>query len=348
MKALFFHKGKNELIENTLPKPEPKAHEVVIKLCACGICGTDVHIAREFTIPTAFSPIVLGHEPAGVIAEVGSDVTDWQIGDRVVTYPSAFCGSCISCKNGREGLCMKGEIFGLMRHGALAEFMTAPARGLVKLPDSIPFEVGAILTDAVSTPYHAVVKRAQLEKGETAAIFGVGGLGSQAVRFCKLFGAAQIIAVDINESALELAKKIGATHMVNAGDDIPAHKQIRGLTDGMGVDAAFEFIGRTDTIEMAVKSLRRGGRVVVSGIGMEKMVLPPIRSFVGNEYEVRGSMGLDMEDLQDVMALVESGKLDLSDAVKPVGFEDVNDALSKLARGQSEHARYVLSHGLGK
>lgn len=348
MKALFFHQGENTLIENNLPKPKPKGHEVLIELRACGICGTDVHIAREFAIPTAFSPIVLGHEPAGIIAEVGSEVTNWQVGDRVVTYPSAFCGSCISCKNEREGLCMKGEIFGLMRHGAMAEFMTAPARGLVKLPDSIPFEIGAILTDAVSTPYHAVVKRARLEKGETAAIFGCGGLGSQAIRFCKLFGATQIIAVDINESALELAQKIGATHVANAGDDMPAHKQIRGLTNGMGVDAAFEFIGRTDTIEMAVKGLRRGGRAVISGIGMDKMVLPPIRSFVGNEYEVRGSMGLDMQDLKEVISLVETGKLDLSDAVKPIGFEDVNDALTKLAKGHSEHARYVLSHGMGK
>ena len=346
MRALLFNQGEQNLVAGEIPEPQPAPDEVLLEMQACGICGTDVHIARGQNIPTAFSPIVLGHEPAGIVAKVGAEVSGWKAGERVVSFPGAFCGECPACQKGREGLCMLMEIFGLHRHGAMTFRMTTPARALVRLPDSIPFEIGAILTDAVSTPYHAVVRRAQLMAGETVAVFGVGGLGSQAVRFCKLVGASRIIAVDRNDSALKLSEKIGATDLVKADDDTPPHKQIRQLTGGYGVDACFEFVGLTATVESAVKSLRRGGRAVVVGIGMEKLELPPIRTFVGNEYELRGSMGLDLRDLREVIGLVEEGKLDLTDAVHPISFDEVNGVLTKLERGKADNSRYVLSHKL--
>ncbi|MFQ5650101.1 MAG: zinc-binding dehydrogenase [bacterium] len=343
MRALLYHIGEKVLQLSALPEPEPEPDEVVVQLKACGLCGTDVHIVREGSIPTAFSPIVVGHEPAGVIAEVGSQVSNWQVGDRVAVYPAAFCGECSACRNGREGLCFNTQIFGLARHGAMAERMTAPARALVKLPDKIPFEIGAILTDAVSTPYHAVVKRGRVQQGESVAIFGCGGLGSQAIRFCKLFGASRIIAVDRNVVALENALKAGATDSVQADSDTPPHKQVRQLTDGLGVDVAFEFVGLQQTIDSAVRSLRRGGRAVVVGIGVEKIQLPAIRTFVGNEYELKGSMGLDLQDLKDVVALVAQDKLELKGATQAIAFAAVNEALQNLEQGRAEHARYVVS-----
>ena len=342
MKAALFKNAHEPMQVGEIEAPALKPDEVLIDIKACGICGTDVHIAKEGHIPTAFTPIALGHEPAGVIVELGSGVSGWQVGDRVVCYPAAFCGQCPSCKSGREGLCFKSEIFGIGRHGAMAEQMAAPARCLVKLPDNISFEVGAILTDAVSTPYHAVVRRAELVKGETVVIIGCGGLGSQAIRFCKLFGASRIIAVDRNPAALEAAKRAGATDVIQAGDE-PANKQVKKLTQGMGVDIAFEFVGLSQTIDTAVRCLRRGGRAVVVGIGMEKIQLPPVRTFVGNEFELRGSMGLDLQDLKDVVALVEAGKLQLEGTTHGISIDEVDSALVRLQEGRAEHARYVVT-----
>jgi propanol-preferring alcohol dehydrogenase len=316
---------------------------VVVQLKACGICGTDVHIAREGTIPTAFTPIALGHEPAGVICDVGAGVSDWKVGDRVAVYPHVYCGTCPACRSGREGLCVQSRIFGLHRHGAMAEKMALPTRCLVALPDSISFEIGAIMTDAVSTPYHAVVRRARLQKGESVAVFGCGGLGSQAIKFCKLFEAGDIIAVDTNDGALERARALGADHTIKVGDT-PANKEIRSLTEGIGVDAAFEFVGIPQTIDTAVRSLRRGGRAVAVGIGLEKITLPAIRTFVGNEYELLGSMGLDVADLKEVVSLVEEGKLNLEKMTRAITYGDVNEALRRLERGQTDEGRYVLIH----
>lgn len=344
MKAALFESAEKPMQTGELPSPVLQPDEVLLDVRACGICGTDVHIAKEGTIPTAFTPIALGHEPAGVIAALGDDVSGWKVGDRVVSYPGAFCGKCPDCKNGREGLCAKSEIFGIGRNGALAEQMSAPARCLVKLPDNISFEVGAILTDAVSTPYHAVVRRARLEKGETVAIFGCGGLGSQAIRFCKLFGASRIIAIDRNPIALEAAREAGATDIIQPGEG-PVGRQVKALTDGLGVDVAFEFIGLVQTIDAAVRSLRRGGRAVVVGIGTDKIQLPAIRTFVGCEYELRGSMGLDLQDLKEVIDLVAQGKIELEDSTFSIPLDQVDDALTKLEHGEAEHGRYVVTHG---
>jgi len=343
MKALLMNQAKEDLVLGELPDPEPKEGEVVVQLKACGICGTDVHIAREGTLPTAFTPIALGHEPAGVICEVGAGVTDWKIGDHVAVYPHIYCGTCPACLSGREGLCLQSRIFGLHRHGAMAEKMALPTRCLIALPDSISFEIGAIMTDAVSTPYHAIVRRARLQKGESVAIFGCGGLGSQAIQFCKLFEAGDIIAVDTNDVALERARELGADHTIKVGDT-PANKEIRRLTNGVGVDAAFEFVGIPETVDTAVRSLRRGGRAIAVGIGLEKITLPAIRTFVGNEYELLGSMGLDVADLKEVVSLAEQSKLNLEGITRAISYDDVNEALRRLEKGQADEGRYVLTH----
>jgi alcohol dehydrogenase, propanol-preferring len=337
------YKAKEDLVLGELPDPEAKEGEVVVQLKACGICGTDVHIAREGAFPTAFTPIALGHEPAGEICEVGAGVTKWKVGDRVSIYPGVFCGNCPACKNGREGLCIDSKIFGLHLHGAMAAKMALPTRCLVPLPDSISFEIGAIMTDAVSTPYHAVARRARLQKGESVAIFGCGGLGSQAIKFCKLFGAGEIIAVDTNEAALSRAELLGATHTIKVSDT-PANKEIRQLTGNVGVDVAFEFVGISQTVDTAVRSLRRGGRAVIVGVGVERITLPAIRTFVGNEYEVLGSMGLDVADLKDVVSLVEQGKLNLDGSTRSVPYDGINDALRRLEHGEADEGRYVLTH----
>jgi len=175
---------------------------------AAGLCGTDVHIAVEGTIPTAFQPITLGHEVAGIVVE--SPVAEWQAGDRAVAFPNIACGECYACASGREALCLKSRILGVQTDGAFAEYLVVPARMLVRLPNAIPFEIGAILTDAVSTAYHAVVCRGNVQRGETVVVVGCGGVGHHGVLWAKQRGAAKIIAVDTSTGALRHAQEGGA------------------------------------------------------------------------------------------------------------------------------------------
>lgn len=332
MKAARLHRPKEPLHVEEIPAPEPGPGEVLVRVGACGLCGTDVHIAREGTVPTAYAPITLGHEPAGTVAKVGPGVEGWKEGDRVAVYPQETCGSCSFCREGRDSLCSRARVLGLQREGALAEFLSVPATSLMRLPDSIPFEQGAILADAVATPFHAVASRGGLRAGERVAVFGCGGLGTHAVQIAKLFGAAEVIAVDLSDAALERARRAGADRTVNGSAESPA-KKIRELTGG-GVDLALEFVGSAKTVDQAVKSLRRGGRAVAVGIGPEEMRLVPPYTFVGSEFQLTGSFGSTKAELEQVVGLVASGKLDLSGSVSGTfSLADANTALEKVGTG---------------
>lgn len=359
MKAARLHRPKEPLRIEEVAAPEPGPREVLVQVRACGLCGTDVHIAREGTVRTAYAPITLGHEPAGTVARVGpgaearprqprfaseresSGPREWKEGDRVAVYPQELCGSCPFCLEGRDSLCARARVLGLQREGALAEFLSVPATSLVPLPDSVPFEQGAILADAVATPYHAIVSRGGLRAGERVAVFGCGGLGTHAVQMAKLFGAAEVIAVDVSDAALERAARAGADRTVNGSAGSPA-KKIRELTGG-GVDLALEFIGSAKTVDQAVKSLRRGGRAVVVGIGPEEMRLVPAYTFVGSEFQLIGSFGSNRAELEQVVGLVASGKLDLSGSVsETVSLSEVNAALEKVEKKTGNPVRVVV------
>lgn len=345
MKAARFYEPGKPLEIETLPDPQPGPGEVIVAVRAAGVCGTDVHIALEGTIPTANTPITLGHEAAGVVAGVGPGVEAWQAGDRVCLMPHMPCGECYYCTTGEEALCPRTQILGVHLAGAFAEYVKMPADSLVALPDNVPFEIGAILTDAVSTAYHAVVCRGNLRPGEKVAVIGCGGLGHHGVVWARQLAAGQIIAVDLAPGALERAKSAGADEVVDAKEG-DAAKKIRSLTGGLGVDLALEFVGRAETVTEGLKSLRRGGRIVVVGVGPERVILPPLQVFVGVEATLLGSMGFHRADLEQVIQLVAEGKVDLSESVGQVlPLQAINDALRLVNERNSGGARVVVTPG---
>lgn len=347
MKAAKFYKAKEDLKIEDIVVPELQENEALVKIKACGICGTDIHIAIEGTIPPSYTPIVLGHEIAGVIEKINqvpttnNQATNYQTGDRIIIYPQETCGVCTYCQQGKDSLCVKAKVLGLNKDGGLAEYIKIPLKNLIKLPKEISFEVGAIIADAVATPYHAITKRAKLKAGQSVAIFGCGGLGYHAIKICKTLGADKIIAVDINEEILNKAKNAGADEIINSKNNEVVQK-IKNIIKG-GVDISFEFIGFSSTIDLAIKSLKKGGKCLVCGIGMQKIETVPAFIFVGCEYELLGSFGSDKDDIKNILQLVIDKKLDLSSSVtEKFNLENINTALKKLHNKEGNPIRFVV------
>jgi 2-desacetyl-2-hydroxyethyl bacteriochlorophyllide A dehydrogenase len=234
------------------------------------------------------------------------------------------------------------RVIGIHTEGGLAEFLKIPAKNLVRLPENIPFDEGGIAVDAVATPFHAVTNKGTLKVGEKVAIFGCGGLGIHGVQIAKVCGASLVIAVDTIDSALERAKKVGADEVIDPRKDSPV-KKIREMTDGIGVDLALEFIGLKKTIEQAVGCIRVGGRVVVVGLGPENISLLPPTTFVRSELSLFGSYGSTTSEIQNVIDLVASGKLNLSESItERFPLEEVNKGLDHLHKKIGNPIRIVI------
>ena len=342
MKAARFYEVGKPLRIDKIPVPRLGPGDVLVEIKACGICGSDIHIVYEGVTPTAYTPIALGHEPSGVIFGIGSEVKDWKIGDRVTINPFLNCGQCINCFSGNSQVCLSRRVIGIHTEGGLAEFLKVPAKNLVLLPENIPFDQGGIIVDAVATPFHAVTNRGGLKAGEKVAVFGCGGLGVHGVQIAKVSGASLVIAVDAIDSVLERAKKVGADEVINPRKENPVEK-IKEMTGGMGVDLAVEFVGLKETIEQAVRSVRVGGRIVVVGLGPETISLPPPTTFVRTELSFLGSYGSTTLEIQNVVDLVTSGKLDLSDSItERFPLEEVNKGLDHLHKKIGNPIRIVI------
>jgi propanol-preferring alcohol dehydrogenase len=348
VRAVRYHRGVAGVSCDEIPVAEPGLGEVLVRVEAAGLCGTDVSIAYGAGDRMVSQDVLtLGHETAGVITALGAGATPWQVGDRVVASPIVTCGHCKYCDLGASEICNDAVVFGLGRDGSLAEYVVVPVSALVRLPDNVSAEVGAIVTDAVATPYHALLERAGLKPGETVAIFGVGGLGQHAIQLSRLAGASPIIAVDIRADQLALALEHGADVVVDASQIAPERgslaRAVRAANGGRGVDVAAEFIGRAATIEAAFESLTKGGRAVVVGLGDEPITLPPSGIFAMRQMSLVGSGGFSKNTVERLLGLVSSGRLDLSSSISHrVGLESVDDAL-RMLRDKSEPVRRVIA-----
>lgn len=313
--------------------------EVRVAVRACGICGSDLHLI-EGEIRASQMPVTLGHEAAGVVDVVGDGV-DLAIGTRVLINPIVTCGVCRACASGYENRCRAHEVLGVQRPGAHAEFVVVPARNVVPIPDSMDFSTAAILTDAVCGPFHAV-RVTDLQPGDTAAVFGLGGLGLHAAMILDQVLGVKVIGVDAYDAALERASKFGISQVYDAREHHVGDR-IRKATGG--VDAAFEFVGSAEVIGQAMRSLRVGGHAVVMGITRELMHLPVVEGqFVAAEMRVSGSYGYTPEDLADLLKLIESGRLNIHDTIThTVGFTEYERGLSILRDKSESPIRVVLT-----
>lgn len=347
MRAARLHRVRSEdapevVSVDEVPVPEPGAGDVLVQVKACGVCASDLHVVQGITPHGPSLPQTLGHEPAGVVAAVGEDVEGWLPGDRVAFVMARPCGRCAYCTVGRENLCENLSIPGIDADGAQAEYALADPRFLTPIPSTVPFEQAAILTDAVATPYHAL-KRAGVSEGVSVAIFGLGGLGMHAVQLARLAGASPVIGIDLDEVNLQRALEWGADEVVDASDGRPA-RRVRELTDG-GVDKAFEFVGANATVDQALKSVKPGGRAVVAGLTPAPMQLMPEALFVAQELELVGSFGSTPQDLNELIDLVDAGRLDLTRSVTHrLSIDEFPDALRQLESRDDHPIRMVVAY----
>lgn len=328
MKAIRLVRSGQPLVEQGVAVPAPGPQDVLVRVRAAGICHSDAHYRAG--IAPARLPCTLGHEVAGTVEACGAAVTAFRPGDRVCLNYLVTCGACGDCRAGQEQFCATGEMIGKHRDGGFAEFICVPARGVLALPASIPFEQGAVMMCSSATALHALVK-ARVAAGETVAVFGVGGLGASAIQLAWIRGARAVYAVDVNPDKLAFAERRGCIPIdARAGDPVDA---IRRRTDGRGVDAALELIGLPQTMEQAVRVLANRGRAALAGLSDRQFSLSAYHDLINREAEVIGVSDHLAVELAELIGLVERGELDLAGVVTrtvPLDAAAINDALDRL------------------
>lgn len=288
MKAMLLTEYKKLSIVD-LPKPEIGPDDLLVQVRACGICGSDIH-GYDGSSGRRIPPLVMGHEAAGIVAAVGANVKTFHEGERVTFDSTVSCGKCGACRRGRINLCENRQVLGVScsefrRHGAFAEYVVVPQNIAYHLPPDLPFEHAALI-EAVSIAVHAA-NRTPVRLGDTAVVVGSGMIGLLVIQAIRLAGCARIIAVDLEDSKLAIAKSLGADHTINAKQcDVPA--EVAKLTEGRGADVALEVVGATPTVMSAILSTRKGGAITLVGNLAPKVELP-LQAVVTRELSVYGS-----------------------------------------------------------
>jgi propanol-preferring alcohol dehydrogenase len=285
--------------------PEIGSSEILVRVAAAGICHSDAHYRAGISKIDRL-PLTLGHEVAGRVEKVGSDVTHLSAGDRVCVHYLVSCGSCEFCLRGLEQFCHNGRMIGKHRDGGYAEFIKVPGANAFSLPDEVPFDVGAIMMCSSATALHALNK-ARLRAGESIAIFGFGGLGFSALQLARAFDCGNVYVVEINPSKLASAASMGAV-AIDAGSVDPV-EQIKEATAGKGVDVALELIGFAKTMRQAVLCLAPLGRAALVGLTAESMSIHPYAELINKEVEIIGVSDHLASELPALIEFVRSSKL---------------------------------------
>jgi propanol-preferring alcohol dehydrogenase len=328
MKAAVLREFAGPITVEEVETPSPGAGEVLVKVHACGVCHSDLHLAQgdwEMLRGITKMPLIGGHEIAGVVSEVGEGVMELKVGDRVgVPWLHWTCGDCEYCRAGRETLCGKQKITGCMVDGGFAEYVKAPASHASKLPDGLTFEEAAPLLCAGLTVYKAL-KNAGIAKGERLAVFGVGGLGHLAVQIGHAMGA-QVCAIDIADDKLELAKSLGAEWTINAAtEQVP--KRVRAIG---GAHVALVTSASAAAYETALRCLRKGGTLAVVGMPNEPFKVSAVALVSGETRIVASAVGT-REDLRELFELV--GKFPIRCHVETRKLEELPAVFEEMSRG---------------
>lgn len=316
MKALVLTKPNHFEIQD-FPQPKIGDQDVLIQVKACGICGSDVH-GMDGSTGRRQPPIIMGHEAAGVIANVGSSVTDWQKGDRVTFDSTVYCQTCYFCKKGQINLCDNRRVLGVScddyrRHGAFAEFISIPQHILYRLPEDVSFEQGAMI-EALSIAVHAV-ERTPISPGDTAVVVGAGMIGLLVIQALRAAGCGKVIAVDIDPDRLALSEQLGADAALNPQtSDVP--EACLKLTEARGADVSIEVVGITETVQTAVSVLRKGGQLTLVG-NVSPQVEIPLQALVTREISVNGSCA-SCGEYPTCLNMIAEGKVDVNTLISAV------------------------------
>jgi len=316
MKALLLSEySKLEVAE--LPMPEVGADDVLVRVAACGICGSDVH-GYDGSSGRRIPPLVMGHEAAGVVAAVGAAVNRFAAGDRVTFDSTVYCGQCDYCRKGEINLCEDRQVVGVStpdfrRAGAFAEFVTVPERIVYKLPDAMTFPEAAML-EAVSVALHAIAV-SDLKGGETALVIGAGMIGLLILQAAKAAGCSRVLVADVDASRLTLAAASGADSTILASGAAMVEQVLR-LTGGRGVDVVLEAVGRDETVSAAVDAVRKGGTVTLVG-NITPSVALPLQKVVSRQIRLQGSCASAGEYPQ-AMELIAAGKIQVTPLITAI------------------------------
>lgn len=316
MKALVLEKY-NHLIYKDVPDPIINNDEVLVKVMACGICGSDVH-GLDGSTGRRIPPMIMGHEASGIIVKTGSDVKGWKSGDRVTFDSTVYPLNDWFTLEGMYNLSDNREVLGVSpgtyrRNGAFAEYLAIPKHILYKIPDNVTFEQAAMV-EAVAVALHSI-NLSGIKTGESCVVVGAGTIGIFLIKLLSLSGASKIIAIDINEKRLENAGKAGADKLLLSGDE-KIEKQIQAYTRNRGADLSFEAVGISDTINIAIGSVRKGGKVVLIG-NITPSIDFPLQKVVTRELKILGSCAIRGE-YEAVLDLLETGKINVDDQISEV------------------------------
>ena len=365
MKAAILVETNKPLEIHNIELESLKEGEVLIKMIAAGVCHSDHH-AMVGHFPTR-TPIILGHEGAGIIEEVGPNVKSLKKGDHVVSVWRYSCGTCEPCMSGRPATCGEGarmradgtlsdgttrfklkneKIHHFLGVSTFSSYSIASEKSVMKIRKDMPLEKAALVSCGVITGFGAVKNAAKVQPGESVAVFGTGGVGLNAIQGASIMGAEPVIAVDLLQNKLEYAKKFGATHTINSSDE-NAEERILEITNGLGVHYAFEMIGVPEVMSTAFNSLRTGGTVVVSGLAQfESKVSIPSVPLVLQEKKLMGSLYGSTNPRLEVPRLIDlylAEKLNLDDLLtRSYPIEQINDAYDALIKG--EVARSIIKY----
>lgn len=288
MKAMLLTEYK-KLELTDMPQPEIGPDDVLVSVRACGICGSDIH-GFDGSSGRRIPPLVMGHEAAGMVAEVGGNVTRFQPGQRVTFDSMISCGRCDFCRRGQINLCDNRRVLGVScgeyrQHGAFAEFVAVPQNIVYAIPDELKFEHAALI-EAVSVAVHAA-NRTPVSLGDTALVVGSGMIGLLVIQAIRLAGCSRVIAADLSDEKLAVARQLGADETINAGrEDVVA--RVLELTGGRGADISLEVVGHTTTVDTAVKAVRKGGTVTLVG-NLSPEITLPLQSVVTREISLLGN-----------------------------------------------------------
>jgi S-(hydroxymethyl)glutathione dehydrogenase/alcohol dehydrogenase len=356
MNAAILEKAPGGLHIERIPVPEPRAGEVLVRVTACGVCHTDLHVMKaEVAFPT---PATLGHEISGTIVALGPGVQGPAPGTAVASAFIMPCGFCRYCGIGRDDLCdnffamnrLRGTLYdgttrlqradgspiAMYSMAGLAEYAVVPATDVFELPASLPLHESAILGCAVFTAYGAVRHAADLRGGERVAVVAAGGVGLNVIQIARAFGASQVIAVDVRDDQLEIARRLGATDAIN-GATTDVAGRVREVTDGAGVDVAFEVLGRPETFEQAFEIIRDGGRMVAVGIAAGQTAARiGITRLVRRGLRIVGSYGARTRaDMPEIIRLAAAGVFRPDTMVtRRFPLAEADTAYQMLARGE--------------
>jgi NAD+-dependent secondary alcohol dehydrogenase Adh1 len=343
LKAARLHAYHERLAVDEIDEPHAVGpHDVVVRIGAAGLCRTDLHIQEgQWAEKSGVTlPYTLGHENAGWIHEVGSGVTNVEVGDTVIVHPFITCGLCRACRRGDDMHCVNGRFPGINQDGGFADFLLTSARSVIKLDPSLEPKDIAALADAGLTAIHAVKKALPvLGPGTRAVVIGAGGLGHIAIQCLVAMTPAEIIVVDPSESALELAGEVGADHTVRVDG---SHVDTVGeLTEGVGAEAILDFVGEKGAVEDGIAMVQDGGFYYVIGYG-QNLSIPTI-DIISREISFIGNLVGTYTDLEELMTLTAQGKVQLRTSRYPL--DAINDAMADLEEGRLQGRGILVPAG---